>query len=102
MVSSQFRNVKAIEVQLPNAGSGETQARDLALEVAINNSGDIYFDGKKIELKQLKNAIKGTKTKRAIINADSESAHGKVIEVLDAFREEGVIDVALSVKGSSK
>lgn len=100
MVTTPIIMNPSVQINLPKAASGDETVPS-QLNVSIDKSGDIYVNGKKSQLEEL-----GTTTKsqvgqnvdlQAIVSADSDVSHGRVIEVIDAIKSNGVTKFAISI-----
>lgn len=100
MVTTPIIMKPSINVNLPKAASGdETSAA--ALNVAISATGAIFLNGKASDENELKtfseNLVKSKPDTQAIISADKDTPHGKVIGAIDAIKGAGVHKFAISI-----
>ena len=95
----------AIKVQLPKAKTGET-AEKSPFNFTISKEGEVSWDKEKITWEALNQRLKKmgpqAAEQTAVINADTATAHGTVIKLMDALREAGLTHFALSVEGAAK
>ncbi|MBE7437706.1 MAG: biopolymer transporter ExbD [Spirochaetales bacterium] len=83
-----------LDIDLPGAASGKTgQAAELVL--TLDRSGQLAMDGQKVDRRDLLSRLEKEVTRSGanlslVVNADRESSHGRVIEVLDLARQAGV------------
>ena len=82
-----------LDIDLPGAASGTTgQPSELVL--TVDRSGGLAMDGQKVDRKDLLSRLEKKVSEGAglsvVVNADRESSHGRVIEVLDLARQAGV------------
>jgi biopolymer transport protein ExbD len=101
MVTATYIVREAIRVELPQAATaGESTARTLQLVVA--KDGRTYLDGVEMTSDALVRRIREAPEKRedlqAVIAADREALHGRVVKVLDLLRSEGVTKFAIQVE----
>lgn len=100
MVTATYIVSRAIPVDLPKASSGEDITTTLALTLTKN--GDLYLDGRKVQEADVKRAIasarRGNRETRAVIAADREVAHGRVVRIIDLVRREGVSRFAINIE----
>lgn len=100
MVSAPVFIKSSINVTLPKAASGAEGAKS-PLNITINVDGQIDLNGapvSKEELFVLVRALIQTEPQTpAIISADKDVAHGKVIEVVDGLQLSGVTKFAINV-----
>jgi biopolymer transport protein ExbD len=100
MVTATYIVSRAIPVDLPKASSGEDITTTLALTLTKN--GDLYLDGRKVQEAEVKRAIasarRGNRDTRAVIAADREVSHGRVVHIIDLVRREGVSRFAINIE----
>lgn len=89
-------------VNLPHAASGQDEVKKV-VTMTLTQDGNLFYEKEQIpstaevtaRLTQMEN--NGTKPS-VVINADRSVEHGRVVEVLDAVRQSGVIAVAIAVR----
>jgi biopolymer transport protein ExbD len=100
MVTTPFIMKPSINVNLPKAGTGdETTPSELA--IAIASTGALALNGKPTD----EAAITAYSTQlaaqrpdvQAIISADKEVQHGKVVSIIDAVKSGGVKRFAITI-----
>ena len=100
MVTATYIVSRAIPVDLPKASSGEDITTTLAL--TLTKGGDLYLDGRKVEENDVRRAIVSAKRNnsetRAVIAADREVSHGRVVRIIDLVRREGVSRFAINIE----
>ena len=102
MVTATFLVSPSIKVALPRATTGEpTPISNIA--VVIEESGDLFLNGKPITIEKLAEYVRlkgeeGTRV-NAIIGADEQALHGRVIRIIDLLKREGVAKFAINVEG---
>jgi len=100
MVTATYIVAKSIPVDLPEAATGEDVVTTFA--VTLTRDGQTYLDGKAMTLdevrKRIRTARSTNKDVRAVIAADTEVIHGRVVAVIDAIREEGISKFALNIQ----
>jgi len=101
VVTSSFSN-QALELALPSAESGRTQARQ-GLVVAIDAAGVITIDAQATTLAGLRERFLAAKADEEPIElrADRATAHEHVVAVLDLAQASGVEDLSIAVAGGS-
>lgn len=103
MVTATYVVKEAIEVDLPRAASGgETLAPTLAF--AIDREGTLFLDGAPATAKAAREAVQAALQRspeaRAIISADRAVSHGRVVELIDLVKSEGLTRFAIDVERS--
>lgn len=108
ILSISFNIQFAVEVNLPEAETGK-MVLEKTLTVSILRDGNLVFQGKTVSLEgfpsvlaeSLKKYPAGTKP-QAVISGDEEIPYSRLIQVMDAFRVQGVTDLSLLTKNTGK
>lgn len=87
-----------IDVDLPS-GKGMTTSSEQAIMLTVNKNGTIFWDGKSITKKELKDLASTKSGREILIAGDKESAYGSVAEVLSILRNEGITSAGLLMEG---
>jgi biopolymer transport protein ExbD len=100
MVTTPFIMKPSININLPKAGSGDdTTPSELTVTVGVNDM--LALNGKPTTLEALTEYSRELSGKRpdvqAIISADKEVAHGRVVGVIDAVKTGGVKKFAITI-----
>ena len=103
MVSLSMVKNKGVSVNLPAASTGTSQVKgNEYATITVTQSGEIYFNKKKVSLRELQASLKELKAKEAdptvLLNGDDKVALGKAVDVLDEVRKAGVKKVAIATK----
>lgn len=102
MVTAPLVMKPAIDINLPQASSGEVKEQDKNIEVLIAANGDIYVDSKLSTIDELKSAASNAAMKKvdsgAILNADKAITLERLTEVIDTIKLAGVKKVAFQIK----
>ena len=102
MVTAPLVMKPAIDINLPQASSGEVKEQDKNIEVLIAANGDIYVDSKLSTIDELKSAAANAAMKKvdsgAILNADKAITLERLTEVIDTIKLAGVKKVAFQIK----
>lgn len=100
MVTTPIIMNPSVQINLPKAASGD-QTVPSHLNVSIDKSGEVFLNGKKVSIKELstetKSQVGQNADLQAIVSADSDVTHGRVIEVIDAIKTSGVTKFAISI-----
>ncbi len=100
MVTTPIIMNPSVQINLPKAASGDETVPS-HLNISIDKAGDIFMNGKKSTIEELstetKSQIGQNAELQAIVSADSEVSHGRVIEVIDAVKSSGVTKFAISI-----
>ncbi len=100
MVTAPMIMKPSININLPKAGAGDSTAPS-KLNIVIGKDGNLTLDGKAADDQQIKNAAAEESKKnpdiQAIISADRDVSHGRVVSVLDIVKAAGVKKFAISI-----
>lgn len=100
MVTAPVLMRPSINVNLPKAGHGDNSAPS-ELSVSINAKGDVSLNGKASDEAALGAYSKELAVKnpdvQAIIAADKEVPHGRVVTIIDAIKGAGVKKFAITI-----
>ncbi len=100
MVTAPMIMKPSINVNLPKAASGEATTPS-KLNITILSDGKLNLDGKivddsEVQAKALEE-VKKNPDIQAIISADKDVPHGRVVSVLDVVKGAGVKKFAISI-----
>lgn len=106
MLVSTLVNFASIKVELPKAATGEN-ADIKSIAVVITRAGRYAVAGEPVEsLDALKQILSEEKSRnpqiQAIISADTNVSHGRVVEVIDLVRKLKISKFAISVELSEE
>lgn len=101
MVTAPVLLKPSINVNLPKSGSGDNTAPS-ELSISITAAGQVSLNGKPTDEKALSTYSKGLAAKnpevQAIISADKDVTHGRVIAIIDAIKSAGVKKFAITIE----
>ena len=93
IVTTSFVKESGVEIQRPEA-SNATARPDAAVMVAITAEGAVWVDGKPVDAHRVGDAVADGQP--VVIQADSRSQTGLLVETMDALRNAGVQDIAVA------
>ena len=100
MVTAPMIMKPSINVNLPKAASGDATVPS-KLSISISADGKLVLDGKAVEDSQItmsaQDEVKKNPDIQAIISADKDVPHGRVVAVLDLVKGAGVKKFAISI-----
>ncbi len=100
MVTTPFIMKPSINISLPKAGSGDDTTPS-ELTITIGTGETLAMNGKPASIEEISQYARGLAEKRpdvqAIISADKEVAHGRVVSVIDAVKTGGVKKFAITI-----
>lgn len=101
MVTTPIIMNPSIKIKLPKAVTGEETTKT-QLNIGIDPDGKVLLNGKIISIDELtekvKEITKSSTDTQAIIAADENVAHGKVVRVIDQIKLGGVFKFAISTE----
>ena len=100
MVTAPMIMKPSISVNLPKSGTGDS-TKPSKLSILISSDGKLLLDGRNVTEAEIQTAAKEEYEKnqevQAIISADREVPHGKVVSILDVVKAAGVKRFAISI-----
>lgn len=101
MVTAPMIMKPSIAVNLPKAASGDPSTPS-TLSISLSTDGKVLLNGKPADLEQVKTQATAEVGKnseiQAIIAADREVPHGRVVEMIDIIKQAGVKKFAISIE----
>ena len=95
----------SIKVDLPKAATGEETAAS-TLAITLTRDGSLFVNGKATTEEGLILAVQEGKAKQAdiqaLIAADQDVSHGRVVRVLDLVQSNGVSRFAINIEPSAE
>lgn len=105
MISTPAMVYRGMRVNLPKAVNSEDQSH-VTLSLMLTAEGKLFIDKREIttaDLKVILAKLKEAKTAGdALISADAAVAHGKVMEIADLLKSEGIEQVGFATGGGIK
>ena len=102
LVSLTMTKQRTVSVNLPAAASAQTNLKPDTVSLAVNASGQVFFEKQAIALEaieaMLKERLAVNKDQPVYISGDAATPHGAMVAVLDYVRRCGVTKVAFNVK----
>jgi len=100
MLTANIITQQSIEVELPNAVTGET-VESTTVAFTIDSEANVFLNGEATNEAQMRDAlpilVKESDDIQAIIAADKSVSHGKVIWLIDLIRQLGIEKFALNI-----
>lgn len=91
-----------IEVELPKASNAPTSTQGENVIVALTAEGRVVHEGRAMSLDELKERLEAHRRERpnalVIVQADKETEHGRVVEVMDTARAVGFSQLAIATE----
>ena len=101
MVTASVVFTRSLPVRLPKSSSGQAATRTV-WQVAVKRNGSILLNGKPMERAELASRMRSearvNPSLKVDLAADEGLSYGKVVEVMDMLKQQGVRQLALSVE----
>lgn len=100
LITTTFVQNPGIDVELPKAHTqpGKDQAENVI--IAITKEGMVIHEGRSVSMEELAGRLTDHHEQRpnavVIVQADTSTAHGKVVEVMDIARQIGFAQLAIA------
>jgi biopolymer transport protein ExbD len=95
-------NEGQVEVNLPKATASAPPQEKKRLLVSLVKEGGLFLDNTPLTLEQLRTHFQAEKVQGVditlVIRADKEVPHGRVVEVMDMARTEGLHNLAIGTQ----
>ncbi len=105
MVTTSYIVKQQIKVDLPKAASGESEVQS-TLTFKISKDGVYFLDGQEATLEKIgatvKARLKQDPKSRAIIAADKAVEYGRVVDLIDTIKQNGLDKFALNIEKKQK
>lgn len=108
VVSATFSRTSELQINLPTAEANATQEKPLTIEVGIDASGKYTINNKGLADTTvdaigaaLQAAANGGKEPTVIINADANTTHQSVVNVMEASRVSGYTHITFATQAKS-
>lgn len=91
MVSTSFALIRGIKVDLPTTTTTQEKIEQ-NIVISITNEGKIYLGKTQVTKTELVKTLKrqiGKKKSLVVINADKDTRHGMVVEIMDLAKQGG-------------
>lgn len=99
IVTTSFVKEAGIEVNRPSAASTKQKGAANIL-IAIRNNNEIWIDKRMVDIRSVRaniERLKATNTQNSIvIQSDSESKTGVLVQVMDQIRLAGIFNISIS------
>jgi biopolymer transport protein ExbD len=100
MLTANIISKPSIAVELPQASTGEA-SEPTTVALTLTKDGELYLNGAPTDEAALKaylpGVVKSDPRTQAVIAADKEVTHGRVIHVIDLVRTAGIFKFALNI-----
>lgn len=109
MVSTTFDRESEINITLPEASEEETKQEPVAVNVAVDASGQMFVNGEPLVNSQIltireamRDAARGLEDPPVIISADEKATHDSVVRIMDAARQLDLVRITFATRELSE
>ncbi|MCD6269453.1 MAG: biopolymer transporter ExbD [Deltaproteobacteria bacterium] len=107
MLSTSLSVNPGIKIDLPKSSAEQVKKKKTTLRVAIEATGSIFLEGKKLSLDQLREKFAEVGKANGddalvVIEADRKVYHGLVVKVMDAAKTSGLNKLAIATRPEDK
>lgn len=99
IVTTSFVKESGISVNRPQAASAKKKEK-ASIFIAINKSGDIWLDKRKVDLRSVRANVEKLKAESpegaVVIQADQTSKTGILVKVMDQVRLAGISNISIA------
>ena len=101
MVAAPLISRHSLSIRLPEATSGD-KSDFSPFHVEIDSKGKIFVEGKKMKEEDLsaraKQALESKALRHAVLSADKEVPHGRVVRIISLLKAAGIQKFSISVE----
>jgi biopolymer transport protein ExbD len=108
VVNATFSRVSELQINLPTAETSATQEKPLVITVDVNVSGRYMVNNVEVAnptVDAISQALRGAagegKEPTVVINADANSTHQSVVNVMEASRQAGFTHITFATQNKS-
>ena len=102
MVTAPLVLKPSIDVNLPQASTSSEKTETKSIEVVVGKTGELFLDGKSVDLEQLKVAVsdqaKNSPESSVVLTADKDVTLDGLTKIIDAIKGSGVKKVGFSIQ----
>lgn len=109
MVSTTFDRESEINLTLPEASEEVTKQEPVAVNVAVDASGQMFVNGEPLVNSQIltireamRDAARGLEDPPVIISADEKATHESVVRIMDAARQLDLVRITFATRELSE
>jgi biopolymer transport protein ExbD len=101
-VTSQFDIASGVRIKLPQVSKVIAGLEENKAIVVIDSSGQAYFEGKKVDMKDLEQQLRSLVHEKGniqlVLKADKDVKHGTVVEAMDVAKSAGVQAIVIAAQ----
>lgn len=100
MVTSHFDVGSGVRIQLPKVSTKISDQEKKKINLIVDNLGQAYLEGEKVDLETLPVRLKSLVTEKGllylIIQADEDTRHGRVVQIMDMAKTAGIRSILIA------
>jgi biopolymer transport protein ExbD len=104
-VSTTFLETAGLNLELPTSSSTATREPQ-EITVLLAADGTLSYDGDEVAQDELRELLQGdlaeAERKMVVLRADTNTSHGKVVEVMDLIRESGAEGLTVAARTAAQ
>ena|SRR5690349_10111763 len=105
LASLSMMRLQSIKMDLPSASTAQRDFKPDIVNIAVQSTGEVYYEKKKITLDELQKVLADAYRKNTnvpvFLSGDKETRHGYITVVLDLVRRQGIQKVSFAVSPAS-
>jgi biopolymer transport protein ExbD len=102
MVTSNFDVASGVRIKLPRVENRILDHEENKIILVIDKSGQIYIEGQKVDLDELKENLEAFVREKGIVQvilqADKDVTHGHVVRIMDLAKTAGVDSILIAAQ----
>ncbi|MTI59357.1 MAG: biopolymer transporter ExbD [Firmicutes bacterium] len=102
MLTSNFITDTGIELNLPEAATGENQKTNEPVLIYVDQNQHLFLDQQVIQIEQLHNLLskklENSQLKKVVLKSDRSVPMGFIVQVMDIVRQANGEDLVISTK----
>ena len=103
IVTTSFVKEAGIQVNKPEANQANKEP-SANIFIAIRDTGEVWMDKRQVDVERvaanLERMLAEQPTDLVVIQADKESQHGRVVEVMDQVKEAGIDKISIAAENN--
>lgn len=103
IVTTSFVKEAGIQVNKPEANQANKEP-SANIFIAIRDTGEVWMDKRQVDVERvaanLERMLAEQPTDIVVIQADKESEHGRVVEVMDQVKEAGIDKISIAAENN--
>ena len=93
---------QGLKINLPEVNKKSEVKLSKPIRIYLDKEGNLYYNKSLINKNDLSVILKNSADKTVVLNADKDTTHGKVVDVIEMIKNKGVKKVLISVKYGRK